>query len=451
MIRYGALVIAFLFPATAAAQADTSGRGEVVGTVYDSVARSPVRGATVQLVSVASPEQHAYSAITDAKGDFTISGVAAGRFVIGFQHEALDTLALNTPMRVVDVRAGERTRADVSVPAPAQIVAALCHSNPADSTGLIVGMLRDARGRDLLTSGSVLARWSDLIIDSSGLSRYERVTQAAVGIEGWFTLCNVPAMPDLALFGIHENDTTGATFVTVPANGIIRRDLFLHGTAIVRGTVRSERNVPISNARIGFIGRERTVATDSAGVFFMGDAAAGSQTLEVRALGYAPAQQPILLPAGADTTLNVSLTSVKRVLDTIQVVARRLFNRDSYGFERRKRLGGGYFFDEASVNAIRPFDLLQLLQRVPGLYVTRHGLDRQVLMRGGFHGNCNPTFYLNGMRMPKDVLPDLDLYASPQELAGMEVYRSTTAPAQFTDFSGCGSVVVWTRPPRRKQ
>lgn len=451
MTPYRAFTIAWMFPAAALAQADSSGRGEVFGTVYDSVARAPVVGAAVQLVSATSPAQGAYSATTDARGQFTVSGVSPGRYVIGFQHEALDSLALTSPLRALDVRAGERAQVDLAVPSPERIVASLCHSTPADSTGLVIGMLRDARTARPLDSGSVLARWSETIIDAAGIHRHERLTQSLVSVEGWFALCRVPAIPDAALFGASGGDSTGAVFVAVPANGLLRRDLYLGGTMTVRGVVRSERNQPIANARIGFIGRDRTVGTDSAGAYFMGDAPAGSQTLEARALGYAPEQRSVILVAGSDTTIAVALTSIKRVMDTIRIVAQRLYNRDSFGFLRRQRQGGGYFFDEAYVNSRRPFDLFQILQQVPGVRISRQGVDREVLVRGSHGDLCSPTLYLNGMRMPKDVLADLDLFAKPEELAGMEVYRSTSTPAQFSNFDGCGSVVVWTRPPRKRR
>src|SRR4029077_7505690 len=48
------------------------------------------------------------------------------------------------------------------------------------------------------------------------------------------------------------------------------------------------------------------------------------------------------------------------------------------------------------------------------------------------------------------LVDDLDMLVRPEELEGMEVYPRNSSPAEFADFSGCGSIVVWTRvPPRR--
>jgi len=436
-------------PFWARAQSDST-RGEVRGIVYDSVARAPIKGAWVQLALSASPSERAYSATTNERGEYAIAGIVPGRYVAGFQAEALDTLALNTPLRVVDVAAGVHTRLDLGVPSSATIVERICRTHESDPSGLVIGMLRDARTGDPLDTGNVIARWSELIIEKGGFSNFEDNAQAIVNKQGWFALCYVPAMEDLAVSGFHASDSTGLVFLTMPNRGVVRRDLFVGGRMTLRGWVLSERNAPIFNARIGFIGFDRTVVTDSGGTFIMRDAPAGSTTMEVRALGFAPSQKAMLLAAGADTSVPVSLTSLRKVMDTIHIVSTRIFGRDSRGFEQRKRSGMGYYYDRQWIAQHRPFDLIQLLQRVPSIYVTRVGMERRVLMRGGM-GRCVPAFFLNGARMPMEVVGDIDLLATPDEVVGLEVYRNTTVPAQFASLNtNCGAIVLWTQPPLKK-
>ena len=124
--KLGLISLLMTLPAVCRAQADSAARGEVFGTVYDSVGRVNVVGATVQLVSPTNPGRDIHSATSDARGHYVIPGVSPGRYVIGFQHQALDSLALESPLQAVDVRAGERTRADLAVPSPRRIVGALC-------------------------------------------------------------------------------------------------------------------------------------------------------------------------------------------------------------------------------------------------------------------------------------------------------------------------------------
>jgi hypothetical protein len=441
-----AIALSSICASTAVAQADTA-TAEVSGTVYDSVARAPVARAIIQLVSEADIAGGIFAATSDGRGRYSIGGVPPGRYIIGFQHVALDSLALETPLRLIVLSAGERVRVDLAVPSPARIVAAVCGQRGiADSTGLLVGVFWDARTRTVVDSGRVEARWQEISLDSSGFRTVERRSTGVVGDEGWFAVCGMPANAEVAVIGVRHADSTGIVGVTAPLDAIIRRDLFIGGTAVVHGTVLTERNRPLANARVGIIGQERTAITDSAGVFRLGDVAAGSQTLETRALGYAMDQRAVVLTADSDTSLTITLTSVRRVLDTIQVVSQRVYNRDSNGFERRRRTGFGYFFDAQTVRRRKPIDLFQLLYDVPSIRVQRVGFDRSVLMRGSM-GMCVPDLFINGMRMPEELVGDLDLLARPEELEGMEVYRSSQAPGQFTNFRGCGSIVLWTRPP----
>jgi hypothetical protein len=439
-------------PVALRAQADSARRdnlGEVAGVVYDSVARGPIAGAIIQLVLATDPDREVHGTTSDAKGRFVISGVKPGRYVIGFLHEALDSLALEPPLRAVEIRAGERAKVDLAVPSPATIVTALCGVvSKADSTGLLIGMLRDARTRLPLDTGSIEATWQEIMLGGTSINMTDRRVNSAVTKEGWFALCDVPAGVDFAVTAQHGADSTGYVALTVPVGGLARHDLFVGGTAAIRGVVVSEKNQPLRNARIAIVGRERMVMTDSSGGYRLRDIPAGSQTVEIRALGYAPELKGLTLPAESDSTLNVTLTSVKRVLDTIHVVGQRVYSRDSNGFLRRKRMGGGTFFDQETVRREKPFEISRLLYRVPSLTIMQRGFDRRILMRGGFGGGyCSPTLYLDGVKMSPEMLAELDFVVRPEELEGMEVYRSTNMPPQFSNFNGCGSIVVWTRPP----
>lgn len=448
-MRVGMIAACVLFPVALGAQGDAAGRGEVHGSVYDSVARRPVVGAVVQIVSASNPAARAYSATTDAEGRYVVTGVEPGKYVGGFLDAALDSLALNAPLRPLDVLPGKRVRLDLAVPSPATLVKAFCgRDGAADSTGVVIGLLRDARTRTSVDSGTVQATWNDLVLDARGFNQYARIVTSPALRDGWFVLCGVPGEVDVGLLGWHGADSTGLIIASVATAGVVRRDLFVRGVAVIRGSVVSERNQPVPNARVGVIGRERSVATDSAGAFHLGNVPAGSQTIEVRALGFAPERNLLHLRADGDTSLAVTLTSMKKVMDTIRVIAQRLYDRDLDGFQRRKRRGGGHFFDQESIQRRRPYDVFQLLRQVPSVRMMQNGFDRTVTMRGG----CSPELYLNGMRMPTDLVADLDLLAHPDEVVGLEVYSGIETPAEFSSFGSCGSIVLWTRlrpRPRR--
>ncbi len=245
--------------------------------------------------------------------------------------------------------------------------------------------------------------------------------------------------------------STGVTLVKVPADGLVRFDVAIGGTTSVRGRVTSRGN-PVENARVRAGGDERGAYTDSAGNYRLAQLPAGSQTIEVRALGYAPQATPVTLVPDSAATIDFELTTVKRVMDTIKVVAERVYSIDRMGFERRRRGAAGTFFDSDIVRRRSPYSVLQLLYEVPSIRVLGSGFQRTFIMRGGtglgFNG-CPPAFFLNGARMPADMLSELDLFVRPHELEGMEVYRGMVVPPEFNVSGACGAIAVWTkRNPR---
>lgn len=424
--------------------------GDVSGTVYDSVARAPLRGAIVQMVPPAGTPL--LTATTDARGRYTIAGAPAGRYFIDFTHTALDSLALEPPLRNVQVRARETSRIDLAIPSASAIVTHACRSAPTDSLGLLFGILQDSRSMVGVDSGQVTARWFELVIDTSGLTNSERFASSGSTREGWFAMCGVPTGTEVLVQGTRGSDSTGITVVRVPAHGLVRFDVAIGGRTSIRGRVTSQGR-PVENARVRAGGDERGSYTDSAGSYRIAQLPAGTQTIEVRALGYAPQALPVTLAPDSDRTIDVELTTVKRVLDTIKVVAERVYSIDKVGFERRRRGAAGIFFDSDAVRRRSPYSVLQLLYEVPSIRVLGSGLDRTYVMRGGnsFSAQpCPPAFFLNGVRMPADLLADLDLFARPQEVEGMEVYRGMMVPPEFHVSGACGAIVVWTRRlPRR--
>jgi hypothetical protein len=443
--------------------ARAQGAAEVRGVVWDSVARAPLADATVQLVDAANPSASvAARATTDSAGRFVLTDVRPARYLATFMHPTLDALGVEPPVRMVNVVA-PLTRVELATPAPARLFAPLCGA-AADTmpVGAVVGLLRDA-GSGAPAGGTVTVRWAEFVVGAGGMRQRIRLARAgADSVTGRFLLCGVPADAELALRASRGADTTGEVPVEPVRHGVVRRDLWVGTTAAgdpgvrLNGRVRGEAGRAIPNARVLVIGDAAHAFADSSGVFRL-FAPPGTRTVEVRALGFAPERRVVDFVRGAEPRLDVTLTSLKTVLDTVRVTAQRAYSNYGNGFERRRRSGTGKFIDAAQVERMRPARFSEVLRNVPGLRVDEGiGSAAGITMRGDAV-SCTPTVFLDGHRLPDMDLRDLDSFVLPSDIGLVEVYTSTQAPAEFTTLDGCGVIVVWTRQksrppplPRRK-
>lgn len=459
----------------------------VTGIVYDSVARRPLAGATVQLARADSASV-ARATVSDESGRFTIDALPAGRWLASFVHPVLDSLGLEPTVTPLEVRDGAPTRLALAVPSPLRIHAAVCGASTAatDSTGVVIGHLRDAATQAGLENARVVARWLELVIGPSGTTRSVPALVASSDARGWFAICGVPLGAEVALQAARGEDSTAVVPVEVPATRLLRRDFYLGATELVvtsdadapasatsdtlrplttvqrRGAARLDGvvrrvqgRVPLAGAQVTISGSGVTATTDSAGRFALRGLPPGTQLLVTRALGYMPDERVVDLVEGRTPGVDVSLTTVQHVLDTIRVVGSRVFDSDRSGFERRRRGGRGYYFGPEEIARLRPRYVSELLVGVPRFQTTALG---DIVMRRGLSGSlyrrsgttCSPVLFVDGLRSPMVGTTDLNAWLRTDVIAGIEVYNSPNqVPAEFTSLSDCGTIVVWTKPRDR--
>jgi outer membrane receptor for ferrienterochelin and colicin len=181
--------------------------------------------------------------------------------------------------------------------------------------------------------------------------------------------------------------------------------------------------------------------------------------LDARSLGFVPIRQPIeLLDRAAPAEVTLTMTSTKAYLDTVRVTTTRLYTRDSNGFEKRRRsTGSGYFFDREALERRRAAFTSDILRLVPGVRVVPYRGDHVILMRSLGIDYCQPDVFVDGValidsrnRSDGNGTQMLDWWTDPETIDAMEVYpRGVSTPPQFNYSRGnCGSIVIWTRPPR---
>jgi hypothetical protein len=150
----------------------------------------------------------------------------------------------------------------------------------------------------------------------------------------------------------------------------------------------------------------------------------------------------------------------------VKVTASRLRGRDISGFlERARGSGVGRYYTSERIEKMNPIVVSDVFRLVPGLELSlsRGKAQNMVTMRGiftqlgsGALPRCYPAFFLDGHYMGGDSVPGLpvsaltldevDEWARPDEIAGIEVYTPGTAPPQFEGgMTGCGSIVIWRK------
>jgi hypothetical protein len=432
----------------------------VTGTITDSVNHRPLAGALVQLAADVGSVVKAVN--TDSIGGYRITDVAAGSYIIGFFHPTLDSLGVDLSPKRVTVPATGELHIDMAIPSGGHIVAQLCRSTTErDSTGLLLGHLRDADTRQP-RAGSLTVVWMELLIGQGGVRRSRQQIPIKTDALGWFAMCGLPSDVELQASAQAGEEESGVVEVRVPAGGLLMRDFLVsradstvpayddssatkgvlplpmlrRGNASISGVVHNEKGQPIDNAQVVVPGTGLDARTQEKGTFALGGLPSGTQTVEVRAIGYEPKRVAVDLSRERLTTVDVVLDRPAQTLDAVKIYGKG--NTAMAEFQRRLRAGFGHILTPADIAKRNAFQATDLFRTIPGVRVApTRGFGNTVLVRG-----CRPTVYLNGMRMDDEAASDIDMLVSPSELTAVEVYTAASRPAEFFGNS-CGSVVLW--------
>ena len=389
-MRVRPFLLLALFARLAAAQ---SGGARAPGTtvggyVYDSLARAPLAGAVVQLVAPDNLARNNRTARSDSLGRYTLDDVADGRYLLGFLHPMLDSLGVEPPPREVFVDNHRAVRADLAIPGPARFRVAICGAKAgADSTGVLIGVVRDPRDGAPTAGVAVRGEWLEITFGPGGISRRTPRLTATTGENGWFAMCNVPTAGSMVLRAMRGADSTDLIDLSVPSNGFVRRDLYVgRARATLSGTVvAAAGGKPLAGAQMR-IADGPLARSDDKGEWTLPDAPAGTRMFEVRAIGHYPQRFPVNVVDGAPP-VRVALSTLKAMLDTVRVMATRpVFSRDRNGFEARRIEGSGRYLTAADIAKRSPTLTSDIFRMVQGVRVERDssGMEKVLQMRGTF-------------------------------------------------------------------
>ena len=476
-MRLRILLLAGLLARLAAAQApDTirrAPRATVSGVVRDSITRTPLAGAIVQLIGSDTLALVGRGTTSDSLGRFSIGDVPAGRYAIGFFHPLLDSLGLEPTLREVDVVDHRPVRADLGTPSPKRLRAAICGMPPAPGSGaVLVGIVRNAGDGTPVAGVTVTGEWTELTVRREGVARRVPRLVSTTWANGWFALCNVPGPGTIMLTASRGADSTDVIETQVPAGGFLRRELFLGpartvvsgdttpgadplappprrlhgGDGRLGGTVVTEaEGAPLAGAQVSIAGGPQTRANER-GEWTLVGLPLGSRMLEIRAMGFYPERRGVDVVTGA-APVAVALSTLRAVLDTVRVRAARLLRPDPDGFQERRRVGAGRYLTAEDVMRRQPMAASDVFRNLSGIRLGQpNALGQPIQIRGVREAWCEAAFYIDGLPMGGLTTDELDAFLRPRNIVGMEIYSEADVPPQFQrGLTACGSILIWTR------
>jgi hypothetical protein len=379
-----------------------------------------------------------------------------GRYTLSFDAPKLDSLGIAAPYSSVELRAGTTTEADLAVPSVPALLAILCpDAATGDERGLVSGVVRDAASAKPLVNAEVVLTWQTLKTVTGGLRFATDTIRVKADSLGGYRVCRTPAGVTVQERAYAGQYSSGTIDLSIPETGIAVRDLRVDvsaprssegDAASLAGIVTAAGGSPIAGVRVGLDGIGRRSTTDSLGHFLLSKLPAGSQTAEVRRVGFAPVRLAVELRRGDVTQVNVTLTERVVTIDSVQVVGRPA-NADPTGFlRRRQQIVGGHFFDHHEIDSLATFKLSDVLRMTPAVNVSSSG---DVSVRRNVNNSlrgCSLQLYVDGA--PYDGM--LDDFR-PDDIEAMEVYAAgASVPPRFGGTrAGCGVIVLWTRSARR--
>jgi len=198
---------------------------------------------------------------------------------------------------------------------------------------------------------------------------------------------------------------------------------------------------PLARVRISVVGTRLGAETDDAGRYRIGGVPVGTHRVQVRRLGFAPADTSVVVEEGRETTVDFQLTAQAVQMETVVAVG--------YGERRREDLTGAVATVGPEVMESRPItNIMSALQgELPGLIVQRYsgqpGKEEFNLNLRGFssaNGGNSPLVLIDGIPGSLDLL-------NPNDIQSISILKDAAASI-YGARAADGALLVTTKRGR---
>ncbi|PYP78620.1 MAG: hypothetical protein DMD35_10945 [Gemmatimonadetes bacterium] len=215
------------------------------------------------------------------------------------------------------------------------------------------------------------------------------------------------------------------------------------------GLVKDSLGHAISGVEVRAPGDVVIAFSDDSGQFRVARLPAGTRTLSVRRLGFAPASATITASAGATDSVRVTLYAVAHSLPGVTVEDEHdsLSKKVLAEFWSRRAHGFGKFLTREEIERKRSSRFVDVVRNVSGVTIMNARGRQDIRFRGAAFGSrdCPPQYWLDGIPLQNGGADEF----SPDNIEAIELYSgpATTPPRFNTRSATCGTVVVWSRLP----
>ncbi|HMG71357.1 MAG TPA: carboxypeptidase-like regulatory domain-containing protein [Gemmatimonadaceae bacterium] len=451
-IVFGAM---FVFsPVILPAQNPAPKTSRIIGIVVDSIHRSGLEGAEVIVSGMSSP------VTTDSLGRFAIDNLTPGTYQVGVFHPLIESLGLTLASKPFGVGPDSTGVVSLAIPSVTTLASRYCGSAVTSShPAVVAGRVLDPDTDEPVSGATISLAWTDIIVSKeTGIVRTPHELHTAADSTGFFRFCGLPEDLDATVQGTRSGLSTGEVQISTSGSMLTFENLAIASSSAkskgtVRGTVVGLDDRPVSGARVETPMWGNSVLTKEDGTFSLDQVPTGTQLIIVRHLGFEAARVNVNVTSRQPTEVRVTLGPSVNVLDPVLVTAARNYALDKNGFAARQRTGWGRYITAEQIAKRHPYQLTDMMRDLPGIRVVR-GItgstvqderSRTILSGGRPTGAC-PRTYVDGFQWRIAEPGDLDLFVSPKDVIGMEVYRPNEAPLQYRGVDdNCIVILVWTR------
>ncbi|CAN5914423.1 hypothetical protein BH11GEM1_BH11GEM1_00010 [soil metagenome] len=423
----------------------------VRGTVFDSVAHVALNGAVIQLARIASGDTapHITTSISDGDGRYQFAGLPNGRYAIGFQHDALNALGIESPLRAFELGPDSTVTVDLGIESGPRVRAERCGKDAGGpSEGMLTGFVLDAAHDAPAVGARVELHWIETALQRSGFRSVPKDLVATITDDGRYLACGVPSDTPIGVVASQDGarDVTGQ--VTIPLGGAMRQDFVLplagttQGSATITGRVMQQDSSAMQSGVVSL----DALAIDTPvrnGTFSLGSIPAGTWFIEVKAIGYEPRSLLVQATSGPPAPVLLVLDKKAQTLEAVSVIGKASPNTRTLNdiVERSRTATGTVFLPGSSwlESANVPADVLRAA--VGFRYIGGDSVEGRL--------RCGKiAVYLDGLRMMS--LSQLTNAVPMKKILAIEAYPDiTTAPfiyrMQVTAEHSCAVVAAWTK------